>query len=555
MIRTIWVVSAAFLLFFNQAQADDLKAKSPSGGSQKIENAPLPTSPTSSSTETKLAISQILIGGNDRVEEEAIRVYIKSMIGEPLDEEQVDRDIRAIYNMGFFRNVEARVTEEKGRTVLTYWVSERPLLREVRIEGQKVLSKDDIENKLKVHPRTILNPVKIRRGVEEVKKEYEKKGHLDADITYRTEQTESGEVILTFTVTENDRIKIKDLLFEGNKAFTGSQLSSVIQTRKKNFLSRFMNTGVLNNDALKTDVERITAFYYDNGYINVRVGEPRIERKEDGLYVTVRIDEGEQFSIGEIGFLGEVPGGEEEARRRVALEKGKTFKASMLRDDVFRLTGYFSDQGYAFVNVEPETGVHMETKTVDINYRVDKGPEVYVDRVEIAGNTKTRDKVIRRELRVEEQGLFSASGLQVSKERVQRLGFFEDVNVATQRGTRNDLLNVLVDVKEAQTGSFSVGAGFNSSTSIIGSARIQENNLFGRGQQLVLGASLGTQYKNTMISFYDTYFLDTRVSFGANLFDWQFAFEDFDRCWDRRWAPSIVSHCRTGVWLVLGLHP
>ena len=529
MIRTIWVVSAAFLLFLNQAQADDLKTKSSSGLPQKIENAPLPTSPTSSPTETKLAIGQILVGGNDRVEEEAIRVYIKSMLGEPLDEEQVDRDIRAIYNMGFFRNVEARVTEEKGRTVLTYWVSERPLLREVRIEGQKVLSKDDIENKLKVHPRTILNPVKIRRGVEEVKKEYEKKGHLDADITYRTEQTESGDVILTFTVTENDRIKIKDLLFEGNKAFTGSQLSSIIQTRKKNFLSRFMNTGVLNNDALKTDVERVTAFYYDNGYINVRVGEPKIERKEDGLYVTVRIDEGEQFSIGEIGFLGEIPGGEEEARRRVALEKGKTFKASMLRDDVFRLTGYFSDQGYAFVNVEPETGVRMETKTVDINYRVDKGPEVFVDRVEIAGNTKTRDKVIRRELRVEEQGLFSASGLQVSKERVQRLGFFEDVNVATQRGARNDLLNVLVDVKEAQTGAFSVGAGFNSSTSIIGSARIQENNLFGRGQQLVLGASLGTRYKNSTLSFSDAYFLDTRVSFGANLFDWQFAFEDFDR--------------------------
>src|SRR4030095_11747548 len=204
------------------------------------------------------------------------------------------------------KNVEARVTEDKGRTVLTYWVSERPLLREVRIEGQKTLSKDDIENKLKVHPRTILNPVKIRRGIEEVKKEYEKKGHLDADITYRTEQVETGDVILTFTVTENERIKIKDLIFEGNKAITSAQLSSVIQTRKKNFLSKFMNTGVLNNDALKTDVERITAFYYDNGYINVRVGEPKIERKEDGLYVTLRIDEGEQFSIGGGGFAGEV---------------------------------------------------------------------------------------------------------------------------------------------------------------------------------------------------------------------------------------------------------
>jgi outer membrane protein insertion porin family len=224
-----------------------------------------------------------------------------------------------------------------------------------------------------------------------------------------------------------------------------------------------------------------------------------------------------------------VPGGEEEAKRRIALEKGKTFKASILRDDVFRLTGYFSDQGYAFVNVEPETDVRPDEKVVNINYRVDKGPEVYVDRVEIAGNTKTRDKVIRRELRVEEQTLFSASALQVSKERVQRLGFFEDVNLATQRGAKNDLLNVLVDVKEAQTGAFSVGAGFNSSTSIIATARIQENNLFGRGQQLVLGASIGTRYKNSILSFSDPYAFDTRFSLGADLFDWRFAFEDFDR--------------------------
>src|SRR5262249_20894861 len=136
---------------------------------------------------------------------------------------------------------------------------------------------------------------------------------------------------------------------------------------------------------------------------------------------------------------------------------------------------------------------------------------------------------IRRELRVEEQGLFSASGLQVSKQRVQRLGFFEDVNLATQRGARNDLLNVLVDVKEAQTGSFSVGAGFNTSTSIVGTARIQENNFMGKGQQVAVSASIGTQYKNMMASFFDPYFLDTRVSFGVDLFDWKFAFQDFDR--------------------------
>lgn len=474
-------------------------------------------------------IDEILVRGNDRVEEEAIRVYIKSMPGEPLDHQKMDTDIRAIYGMGFFKNVEARVTEQDGKTILTYWVSERPLIRQVSIEGNKALGKEELEAKLKIHPRTILNPVKIRRGIEEVKKEYEKKGYLDADITYRTEVAESGEATLTFTVAENEKIGIKDLVFEGNKVFTSDQLRSVIATKKKSFLSRILNTGVLNRDALKTDTERLTAFYYDNGYINVRIDEPKVERKEEGLYVTIRIDEGEQFKIGEIGFVGKVPGGEEDAKRLVTLEKGQTFKASILRDDVFRLTGYFSDQGYAFVNVEPETDVRPDEKVVNVNYRVDEGPEVFVDRVEIAGNTKTRDKVIRRQLRVEEQTLFSASALQVSKERVQRLGFFEDVNLATQRGVKNDLLNVLVDVKEAQTGAFSVGAGFNSSTSIVATARIQENNLFGRGQQLTLGASIGSKYRNSILSFSDPYAFDTRFSLGVDLFDWEFAFEDFDR--------------------------
>jgi outer membrane protein insertion porin family len=510
---TIWTVSAIVLLLTVRAQAAD----------------PATTALPSAAATSESLIAEVKVGGNDRVEEEAIRVYLTSRAGAPLNPAAVDQDVRAIYQMGFFKDVEARVTEENGKIVLTYWVTERPLIREVHTEGNKGLSKEDLENALKVHPRTILNPVKLRAGVENAKKEYEKKGFLDVDITYRTEETTAGEVILTFSVNENEKIRVKEVTFEGNKAFPSDRLASIISTRKKNFLSRFLNTGVLNRDALKTDVERLTAWYYDNGYINVRIDEPKVARKDDGMYVTMRIDEGEQFMMGDVAFAGEVPGGEDAAKRLVGLEKGTVFKASMLRDDVFRLTGFFSDQGYAFVNVEPETSVHPETKTVDITYRVDKGPEVFIDRIEVAGNTKTRDKVIRRELRVQEQSIFTATGLQYSKERVQRLGFFEDVNVTTKRGAQNDLLNVLVDVKEAQTGAFSVGAGFNSSTSIIASARVQENNLMGRGQQLTIGASIGTRYRNSVLSFTDPYAFDTPFTVGMDLFDWRFAFEDFDR--------------------------
>lgn len=485
-----------------------------------------PPQPTAAAAEI---IDAVVIGGNDRVEEESIRIKASVLAGSPLDPEAVDADIRAIYEMGFFHNVEARLEREDGRNVLTYWVNERPLIREVRFEGNEKISNEKLEVALKIHPRTILNPVRIRRGIEDAKKAYEEDGYLDAEISYRVEQVGSGETTVTFTVQEEKPTGIVNIELEGNESFADARLQSIMQTRKKNFLSRFLSTGTLNREALKTDTERITAFYYDNGYINVKVDEPKIDRREDGIHITIRIDEGEQYTIGEVGIVGDYPGSEDQALRAVAVEEGEIFKASHLREDVFRLTGFFSNLGYAFVNVEPETRIERDDSVVNIDYRIDKGPEVYIDRVDIAGNTKTRDKVIRRELRIAEQSKFNASTLELSRNRVQRLGYFADVNIATRRGARSDLLNVLVDVKETQTGAFSIGAGFNTATSLIGSARVQESNLFGRGQQFVVSGSLGSRYRNSTISWTDPYFLDTHLTFGLELFDWKFAFEDFDR--------------------------
>ncbi len=474
-------------------------------------------------------LSEVVIGGNEQVDPEAIRIRLSSRTGQPLDHETVDADIRSIYEMGFFKNVEARLTEDDGRSVLTYWVRERPLIRQVRVEGNEKVTQEEILTELKIHPRTILNPVRIRRGILDAKALYEKKGHLDTDISYRTESTPNGETIVSFTISENTQTSVVDVVFEGNQAFSDKILAGFMQTKKKNWLSRFLPFGVLSNEALKTDVERLTAWYYDNGYINVRIDEPQVTRGEDGLVVTIRLEEGPKYKVGEVRVVGDVVGGEAAAKRVLTLRSKRTFKASVLRDDVFNLTGYFSDQGYAFVNIEPETDVQPDEKLVNVSYRVNKGPEVYIDQIAIAGNRKTRDKVIRRELSIVEQSLFAASSLQFSRDQVKRLGLFEDVNLTTQRGKRKDLLNVLVDVKEAQTGSFSIGAGFNSSTSVVGNARIQENNLMGRGQRLIVGGSIGTRYRNTQVNFMDPYFMDTYLRLGLELFDWRFIFEDFDR--------------------------
>lgn len=491
---------------------------------------PMPVEPASlTASEPAVIISEIAIGGNEQVEGEAIRIRLSSRPGEPLNPETVDADIRSVYEMGFFNHIEARTAEHSGKTVLTYWVRERPLVRQVRVEGQDKITKEDLLTALKIHPRTILNPVKIRRGILDAKKVYEEKGYLDTDISYRTETTNNGEAILTFTIAENSTTSVTNIIFEGNEAFSGKALRGFMQTKKKSWLSRFMPIGILSNAALKNDVERLTAFYYDHGFINVRIDEPQVERGDNGLNVTIRVEEGPKFKVGEVHVVGDVPGGEAAAKMALTLRSKRTFKASVLREDVFNLTSYFSDQGYAFVNIEPETDVEPDDNLVNVSYRVDKGPEVYIDRVDIAGNSKTRDKVIRRELSVVEQSLFAASSLQLSRDRVKRLGFFEDVNLTTKRGKRKDLLNVLVDVKEAQTGSFSLGAGFNSATSVVGNARIQENNFLGRGQRLIVGASIGTRYRNTQLNFMYPYFMDTQLRAGLELFDWRFAFEDFDR--------------------------
>jgi len=474
-------------------------------------------------------IDRVVITGNQRVEEEAIRVQLRMQPGARLNPETVDSDIRALYRMGFFENIEADVSQENGQWVLTYRVTERPLIRELKLEGNKKLSKEDLEAALKVRPNTILEPDKVRRGIEEAKKAYEKKGYLDANITYSTAPIGEHEVILTYTVDEGKVVRIQKLIFEGVRAFKPSELQKVMQTKEAWMFSFVTGAGNLDNEVLKTDTERLTAFYYDHGYIDVKIDEPVIERKADGLVVTIKVDEGDQYKVGTVGISGDQLPDMQPANARVSLKPGEVFRTSKLRDDITALTEVYGDQGYAFVNVTPDTAVNAADKIVDVNYKVSKGPQVYIDRVSISGNTKTRDKVIRRELQVQEQQLFSGSKLRRSQERLKRLGFFEDVNITTRKAENEDRLDLLVDVKEASTGSFSAGAGVSSGESFLFNVRLSEINLFGRGQRLVLNADFGSIRRNFSLDFTEPYFMDTQLTTGVSLFNWRLIFDQFTR--------------------------
>lgn len=474
-------------------------------------------------------IDRVVVTGNQRVEEEAIRVQLRSQPGTRFNDETVDNDIRALYRMGFFDNAEADLLEQNGLWVLTFRVTERPLIKDLVFEGNRKLNREELEGALKVRPNTILDPEKVRGGIEEAKKLYEKKGYLDAKIDYSTTPTGEHQVTLTYKINEGKVVRIQKIVCEGARAFSQRELKRVMQTKEKWFLSFVTGAGNLDNEALKTDTERLTAFYYDHGYIDVKIDEPVVQRTAKGLNVTIKIDEGNQYKVGTVDVGGDLLPDMRKAREKLSLKPGEIFRTSKLREDINSLTEAYGDQGYAFVNVTPDTEVDRTDKTVDVIYKASRGPEVYIDKIDVSGNTKTRDKVVRREVELGEQERFSGSKLRRSQERLRRLGFFEDVNITTRKAESEDRLDLLVDVKEASTGAFSAGAGISSGENYLFNVRLSEINLFGRGQRLVLNADFGAIRQNFSLDFTEPYFLDTELTAGLSLFNWKLIFDQFTR--------------------------
>jgi outer membrane protein insertion porin family len=475
-------------------------------------------------------VVRVDIAGNVRVEEDAIRVHLSSQAGAPFDQDALDRDIRAIYAMGFFDQVSAEIAPEGRGIVLTFTVHERPLVRGVAIEGTDEVKKEEVEQALRVRPHTILDPARARQGIEAVKKLYGEKGYLDAKIDYTTTPVGENEVDVKYEITEGPLVRIDEIEIEGNEAFSDRELRAIMQTKTEWILSFVTGAGNLNRDVLKADVERLTAWYYDHGYVTVQVAEPRVERRDDTLVVTIGVTEGEQFTVGAVGLRGkDVPQVPEDALERLATQEGEVFRASTLRDDVQLLTDRMSEDGYAFAKIEPETLIDPDKKTVQVTFEVERGAPVTVERIEVAGNTKTRDHVVRREMRLQEGELFSGTRLRKSREALQRLGFFSEVNVTTRKGAADDAMHVLVDVKEAQTGAFSAGAGFSSADNLLFNVRIQENNLFGRGQRLLLNADVGSIRRNIIVSFTEPYFRGTPLTVGLDAFSWRLRFDEFAR--------------------------
>jgi outer membrane protein insertion porin family len=451
--------------------------------------------------------------------------------GDTLEGDKTDSDIRAIYKMGHFQDVHAATEESEKGTVLVYMVVEKPIVRSILFTGNKELTTDKLKEALEFKLNSIFSTKDLAKGVAKIKKLYGDEGYYLAEIEPVVVTNSPTDLAVTFKITEGNKILIRTISFDGNKTFSNRKLRGVMETKEKWFMSWLTNAGTYKEEALKNDSALIADFYMNNGFINVKVGEPvvKLADAKDVLEVTIGITEGDQYRVGEIDFKGELLESAEVLHKKIKSEPGELFSRALLRTDIFTLTDVYADKGYAFANINPLTKADQEKKLVDLTFDMEKGELVHFERINVAGNPKTRDKVIRRELRVDEGELYSATGMKRSKQQLMNTGYFEEATIATVKGSSANKLNVDVNVKEKATGTFSVGGGYSSLDGIIGQGSVQQANFLGLGLKANLSGSIGGKSQTYSLGITDPFFLDTKWTLGGDIYRSERDYTDYSR--------------------------
>ena len=462
---------------------------------------------------------KITILGNAKVEEGVIRGAIQSRLGHPLSVEQVQSDLRAIFALGYFTDVQVDIQSAPQGKELIFIVVEKPSIKEVVITGNEKVKLDDIKEKVTLPSRSILNFEKIRENVEQIRKVYFSKGYYSVKVTHKIDYLETNEAVVTFKIEEGPKGDVRKIIFKGNERIKSSDLKKVMTTKEWNLLSFLTKAGTLDEDALKNDMQLLTAYCFDKGFLDVKISEPKIDLSDPKrIRIEIEISEGPQYRFGNIDLKGDVLTSKEDLFKIVTIKRNEIFSNSALRRDVGAITSAFADRGYAFVEVSPETSIDHKNLLVHVTYTIDKKKQVSFERIQIVGNTKTRDKVVRRELQMAEGELYSVTGLGLSRDRLKRTGYFKDVEFATSRGSTDDRINLNVKVEEAQTGTLSFGVGYSSLYQAMISGSISERNLFGLGYSAALRANLGGEASDFRFSFTDPYFLGYSYSAGFDVY-------------------------------------
>ncbi len=480
------------------------------------------TAESASAAETGMIIKAVEVTGQKKIEKDAIMAKITSRPGTPYSAQKLRADVEALFKLGFFYDIQVDRQVSGGQANLTFKVLEKPSIVEITYEGNSEVKADDIADAAGIKPYQILNQGKIKDAVEKIQKLYEDKGFFLARVSSEVQDVTKDETVkLIFKIDENDKVKVKKITFLGNKAMPDSKLKSKMLTSEGGYFSGLSGSGQYKQEMFERDTQILKYIYYNEGYVQAKVDRPQVTVTPDkkNIYITIRIDEGEQYSVGEVDFAGDILFPKAELYEAIKIDDNGVFAYDVLQKDIGDLTAKYGDLGYAYANVIPRTRFNDKDRKVDLVFEFDKGSKVYFGRISVVGNSKTRDKVVRRELKIHEGELYNETRRRQSMENIQRLGFFDESNFKTSVDPdRPDVMNVDIAVKERNTGQIQLGAGYGTSQGFVLQGSVNQINFLGKGQNLGASLNLSGTGNYFSLSFTEPYWNDTLWSVGYDVY-------------------------------------
>ncbi len=464
-------------------------------------------------------IRQVDVEGTQRIDPDTVRSYLLLKAGDHATAQELDKSLKALFATGLFADVTLRMQGDH----LDVRVVENPIINRIAFEGNHKLTDKVLTDEVQLKPRVVYTRTRVQNDVKRILDLYRRSGRFAATVEPKVVQLPQNRVDLIFEINEGSVTGVERIAFVGNKQFSDSTLRGVIRTTESAWWRIFSTDDNYDPDRVSFDRELLRKFYLAKGYADFRVVSAVAELTPDrkGFYITFTLDEGERYHFGDINVVSHIKNlKSEDLMDVVTTEKGDWYNADEVETTINALTTAVGTHGYAFVEVRPRINRNREAKTVSVTYDVQEGPRVYVERINITGNVRTLDKVIRREFTLVEGDAFNTAKMRRSRQRIQNLGFFDKVDVTNVPGSSPDKTVVNVDVREKSTGEISFGVGYSTADGALGDIGIEERNLLGRGQHLRLGFLLAQRRQQIDLSYTEPYFLDRNMSAGFDLFDW-----------------------------------
>ncbi|MBF0316875.1 MAG: outer membrane protein assembly factor BamA [Nitrospirae bacterium] len=465
-------------------------------------------------------VKAVEIIGIKRMEEGAVKAKLSQKLHQPLSRDKIDADIRTIYKLGYFDDVKVETEFYEGGLKVVYKVKEKPTIVKINFDGNKEFNDDKLKEKITAVKGSIADTALIQDNVEKLKTFYDAEGYYLSEIFPILHHVKDDEVSLTFRINEGKKIKIKQLQFNGNKNISDGKIKKAIKTSTWWIFSFFTGSGYVKRDVLEDDIKAISDLYHDNGYVKVKVSEPRVvvDEARPAIAVVFDIEEGDRYNVSKIEMDGYHAFADTEIKKLITIKSGEVFSKKTLSGNITAVSGYYSERGYATVTITPEVVPDDATKTVSIYLKVEEGKIYKIGRIEAFGNTKTRDKVIRREVTLNEGDIFNSKKLKRSYQNVNNLDFFESVEFIPRPQPDADIVDIDVKVKEKSTAFVSFGGGYSSIDKLIGMVQLTQANVFGSGQYLKVSAELGGVSSLYEITYKEPWLFDKPISAAASIY-------------------------------------